>query len=384
MSMHFDKDNYRCLNCNAIFLPYKINFKCPNCGQLIPDSDTKEYINSIEDIANSLEVHKRQYGHYFPGAWNVFNIMDHIQSIVFSIFDALERDMPENKEQFINDSLENNFIWVKQIYLKDHIKEIAMGVLELYEKGKFDEITRGKMEEERPISTPEILREMGYRGGWLSNFFEKINSKIKKYIRNRRNGGDKTNSDEGLILIASDDVSETYKWGKINTEESEDDFQKMIEKNRIESEKKNKWKRRWGYKLFDENHKTIKVFELKCSGKPYNACFNSSEVFMAFHFEYTEDANLPKVGEKEMFEIYIEGFEQHECAKAIESGDVLIFSKTEGKIIDKVMRKDSGRYSSDRPGVPESYEFYLPDGTMFFKESNFMLFEVMEREEDLD
>ena len=183
MSMHFDKDNYRCSNCNAIFLPYKINFKCPNCGQSIPDSDTKEYIDSIEDIANSMEAHKLQYGQYFPGAWNVFNIMDHIQSIIFSIFDALESEKPENKEKFIKDSLENNFIWVKQIYLKDHIKEIAIGVLEFYEKGKFDEIPGKKVEDGKGIYIIEDLSETGYRESWFNDFFGGITDRIKRCIR---------------------------------------------------------------------------------------------------------------------------------------------------------------------------------------------------------
>jgi len=158
---------------------------------------------------------------------------------------------------------------------------------------------------------------------------------------------------------------------RIWSEKSEEKLKEIMEKNRIEYEEMEKYRRRWGHNLFDENYETIKTFKLKCLDNSYNAYFDSSEVFIALNFKYIDDPELPNVGEKEMVKVNINGFYQHIFARTFESGDVLIFSKTEGKIIDRIMRKDRGMYLSDDPTRPQFYEYYLPDGTMFFEVMNF-------------
>lgn len=137
MSLHFGKPNYECLKCKAIFLPYKKGIKCPSCGLEIDDRDTKEYLNTIDQIAGSMSLHKQLEGYYFPGAWITLNIMDHVQGIIFRIFDSMEEEKPKNKKKYLMDVLENKINWGKQEYLRDHIKDITLEVLKQYKDGRF-------------------------------------------------------------------------------------------------------------------------------------------------------------------------------------------------------------------------------------------------------
>jgi len=146
MTLHFHKPNYECPNCGAIFLPYKRDTKCPKCEVAISDNDTEKYLNSIEDIAGSMRIHKRLYGKFTPGAWLTSNIMDHVQGIIFQIFDAMEEKKPKNQEQYLADLLDQ-IGWGDQEYSKAHIKNIAIEILKIYNTEKFYEI-----EYDKPLS----------------------------------------------------------------------------------------------------------------------------------------------------------------------------------------------------------------------------------------
>lgn len=146
MTIHFDKPDYECPKCKAVFLPYKIGIKCPNCGVLIPDADVGGYSDSIANIAGSMGYHKSIYGTYCPGAWLFTNFMDHIQAIIFQLFDAFELEKPENEEEYLMNSLENNFQWDDQAYLKNHVKEIAIELLAIYRAEEFSKIVRIEFE----------------------------------------------------------------------------------------------------------------------------------------------------------------------------------------------------------------------------------------------
>lgn len=137
MSIHFGKPNYECPKCEAFFLPYKKGIKCPNCGLKIEDKDTEEYLDTIDQIAVSMSLHKQLEGSYFPGAWVTLNIMDHIQGIIFRIFDSLEDKKPKNKKKYLMDALESKISWEKQEYLRNHIKDITLEVLKQYKEGGF-------------------------------------------------------------------------------------------------------------------------------------------------------------------------------------------------------------------------------------------------------
>ena len=140
MTLHFHKPNYECPKCSAIFIPYRIGIQCPSCGSNVSSEDAKEFLNSIEQITGSMSLHKGIYGTYHPGAWLSSNITDHIQGIIFQLFDALEEKNPENEEEFIAGLLENNFNWGDQAYLKNHIGDIAIEVLDIYKAEEFSKI----------------------------------------------------------------------------------------------------------------------------------------------------------------------------------------------------------------------------------------------------
>jgi hypothetical protein len=137
--MHFSKPNYECPKCEVIFLPYKIGIKCPNCSKVISDIDSEDYLDTVENITESMSAHKHGYGKYFPGAWMTSDILDHVQSLNFRIFDALEREKPENEEEFLMGILDKSN-WGEQLYLKEHVKEITKEVLVVYRAKEFSKI----------------------------------------------------------------------------------------------------------------------------------------------------------------------------------------------------------------------------------------------------
>jgi hypothetical protein len=146
MSIHFGKPNYQCPKCQSIFIPYKKGIKCPNCGNQIPDTDSKEYLDALELIANSMEMHKERCGRYFPGAWYTGDFMDHVQKIVYRIFDSMEEEKPEDEEKYLLDLLENKFNWVDGQYLKGHMKDITSEIFKIYKTKNFADIPRAKVE----------------------------------------------------------------------------------------------------------------------------------------------------------------------------------------------------------------------------------------------
>ena len=167
----------------------------------------------------------------------------------------------------------------------------------------------------------------------------------------------------GLILVAI---------LRLQTEKNKKEHEKIIEKeaeNRRIKQIKNRRKN-----SLDKNSKTLKKFKLKSLKQPYNAYFSNDEVFIAFYFKYLNNPQLPKIGEKEMIkfnELELCGIYEHTFSKILEKGDVLIFSKAEGKLVNEIMREDRGDYLNHKPEIPQFYEYYLPDGTLFFNTMNF-------------
>ena len=192
----------------------------------------------------------------------------------------------------------------------------------------------------------------------------------------------------GLILVAIPNV---------RTEKEEKELKKRVEKNRIEkirNRRKNS---------LDKNSKTLKKFKLESLGKHYNAYFDNDEAFIAFDFKYLlNDSQLPKIGEKEMIkfdESKLCDIYEHRFAEILEKGEVLIFSKAEGKLVNEIMREDKNMFINhsnssssftnkdgkiknvngdkidknmkNSPSKPQFYDYYLPDGTLFFSVMNF-------------
>jgi len=140
MTIHYHKPNYQCPRCTQVFLPYKLNIECPNCGMQIDNEDVEEYLDVVESIAGSMRMHKWRYGNYHPGVWYTGNIMDHIQGIIYQIFDAMEKVKPKNEEEYLKELLENKFDWGEQQYLCKHIQDITAEIFKIYKTKNLSEI----------------------------------------------------------------------------------------------------------------------------------------------------------------------------------------------------------------------------------------------------
>jgi len=145
MTLHINKPDFKCSKCKTVFIPYKIGIKCPKCNNEVKE-DISEYLNFIKNLVGSMRVHKMQYGRYHPGAWYVGSMSDHIQSLIFQIFDSMEYDSEKNKEkEYLSKSIDE-IKWKdekgNQEYLKGYVKEIAFEVLDIYIKENFASIKK--------------------------------------------------------------------------------------------------------------------------------------------------------------------------------------------------------------------------------------------------
>jgi len=132
MSYHIKLEEYRCSNCDALYIPYKVNMPCPNCKK-IPDNTPEEYLHFIDQIITSLVINKEREGGYLPSAWYVGSFTDFIQDILFNIFYSLNRDKPKNADKYINEYLDS-MEWDEDApYRKDYIHSIFT---EIYSRKK--------------------------------------------------------------------------------------------------------------------------------------------------------------------------------------------------------------------------------------------------------
>jgi len=147
MTLHIQKPEFKCSKCKTAFIPYEKEIKCPKCGKGTKEN-ISEYLNFIKMIAGSMEVHKRQYGWYHPGAWCIGSMSDHIQSLIFQTFDSMEYNLGKSKEK--EKEYLSRFIgeikWKDeqgdQEYLKDYVKEIAFKILDIYKRENFVSIEK--------------------------------------------------------------------------------------------------------------------------------------------------------------------------------------------------------------------------------------------------
>jgi len=123
MTLHLDY-SHQCPECKAYFIPYKKDFKCPNCGKVseitIP--------NFISEAVDSIQFNLSEHGSYQPPAWYVGSFGDHVMSLLFKIFEA--KRISKRKisfDEFAKEYL-SKMIWKTQEYLEKHILELAIEV----------------------------------------------------------------------------------------------------------------------------------------------------------------------------------------------------------------------------------------------------------------
>lgn len=130
------------------------------------------------------------------------------------------------------------------------------------------------------------------------------------------------------------------------------------------------------------NMKTIK---LNPPEKPQDAYYNNEEAFIAFHLEDMhppdpkQDTVFPALtpfDDYKMFEFNLDKYDlpvgyEHDFVNALNKGKLIAYSKVEGKLVDEIKRLDRGGHLADKPDIPQFYDYYLPDGTLFFTIMNF-------------
>jgi hypothetical protein len=104
MTLHIGRSDYKCTQCNEIFIPYGLNPSCPYCRSANPTS--KEYSDFIRSCARSLRINRKR-GSYIPGAWYIGSFSDFVQNALFEIFDRIERGHPKNVRGYVLKELES-------------------------------------------------------------------------------------------------------------------------------------------------------------------------------------------------------------------------------------------------------------------------------------
>lgn len=130
MTYHIRLKEYKCPNCNALYIPYKENIPCPSC-KTVSVNISKEYLGFIDELIVSLRVNKIREGRYIPSAWYTGSFTEYIQGIIFHLFDALDKEKPKNVELFISECLVSIKLDEGDKYLKNYIHSLA---LEIYSR----------------------------------------------------------------------------------------------------------------------------------------------------------------------------------------------------------------------------------------------------------
>jgi hypothetical protein len=121
MSLHIIY-THQCSNCEAYYLPYAKDIKCPNCGL-----DEEEVFDVISELVRSANYQKSIHGFYTPLAWWNGSYADHVALYLFQLFDSYYEQKEKDFEQFSLDYI-NSGEWNNQEYAKAHIYDIACQV----------------------------------------------------------------------------------------------------------------------------------------------------------------------------------------------------------------------------------------------------------------
>lgn len=141
MPYHLNTKEYPCKQCSTLFIPYQEGVSCPKCGT-VEQSDGYAY-DFVDQVINSMKVHKIQFGMYLPGAWFISNESDRLQSMVFDIFDQLEHDKESTFETVVTPIIlksmnnYNNFTYLIGILHSVNLRRGELRNIKRVSKNKF-------------------------------------------------------------------------------------------------------------------------------------------------------------------------------------------------------------------------------------------------------
>jgi hypothetical protein len=127
MSYHSIKfTQTECSSCSNNAIPFKRDFKCPNCGHA-----TDVYYDFVSEVVKAMIYHKKRHESFFPGAWYSGSFAEHTEGLIFRFFDMLEGRKLERTKESINKVL-GEIDYASEGY-KQHFKEIVFAVNDKYE-----------------------------------------------------------------------------------------------------------------------------------------------------------------------------------------------------------------------------------------------------------
>ena len=148
MSLHPPRKDITCKECDAVFIIFKKDFHCPNCGRLIPNNP-KIDLDFIPDTIGAMLYHKKRYGHYRPDGWYIGSMTEHLMSFAFDFFDLIENKKPDNPQKYLEDWVNGIKIQEKKDkYLIKHLKNILLEMLKIYQDPGFKKYMEDKYPEE--------------------------------------------------------------------------------------------------------------------------------------------------------------------------------------------------------------------------------------------
>lgn len=100
MTYHIRTPDYHCSKCDWLFIPFEKGLVCPKCAT--PEESDGESYHFIDNLIQSMKVHKRQFGTYEPPVWIQSTHTEVIQRIIFEMFDHLTSHPGKRIQDHIN------------------------------------------------------------------------------------------------------------------------------------------------------------------------------------------------------------------------------------------------------------------------------------------
>jgi phage FluMu protein Com len=134
--IHSNYKDSRCSKCSAFYIPFKKDFRCPNCNELI-----NEFYDLVSETISLMKGNKKKYGTYKPTDWSTNTFSDFVQKHIYEVLDSAEKNNFTDKEDYIKFSFRRDN-WVAEEYQRKHIEEIAISVTRYLQEEQEEEQIR--------------------------------------------------------------------------------------------------------------------------------------------------------------------------------------------------------------------------------------------------